>query len=222
MAGGDVWTGRAYETGGQLAVRFLSESGEGERPYLIAHDRTRQVVYENMSRARRKVYHRRALWLLEAENSRPAELAYHALAAQEHEKGWRYSVLAGEEARYLDDVKTAAQQYEAAFALTQKIDLKIDEADWLSWGNGLGQAYELQFEMVQALAVYERLLALGDERQSRPLQLAGLVGMSGVLVLPYDAFDEQRGRRCAQQANPLEPFQSTPIGDRHPANGPAY
>ncbi len=81
-----------------LDGRLLTEHPSDRRPYTLAHDYIRQVVYSESHEARRRVYHRRALLALEAAGDPAAECAFHALAALLDEPAFRFSVAAGSEA----------------------------------------------------------------------------------------------------------------------------
>ena len=79
-----------------LSTHLLREvTGEvGEALYSFSHDKVRQVVYDDLSGARRRVQHRRALEVLSEPSVRtPAErLAYHALRAQGGQPGIELTV----------------------------------------------------------------------------------------------------------------------------------
>jgi predicted ATPase len=76
-----------------LNSRLLTESSTARRPYLLAHDYIREVVYGESHEARR-----RALIALEADRAPAAECAFHALASLLDEPAFRYSLAAGDEA----------------------------------------------------------------------------------------------------------------------------
>ncbi len=61
-----------------LAGQLLVESNDSRRPYNLAHDKIRDVVYTEAGHSRRRVYHRRAFHALQQAALPPAELAYHA------------------------------------------------------------------------------------------------------------------------------------------------
>jgi hypothetical protein len=81
-----------------LARRLLVEQPDTQRPYLVAHDKIRDVVYTEAGEARRRLYHRRALATLETRHGSPAEMTHHALAAHLQEPAFRYSLAAGDAA----------------------------------------------------------------------------------------------------------------------------
>src|SRR5579863_6152953 len=66
--------------------------------YVFAHQKIRAVVYAEAGEARRYIFHRRALEILQAVAAPPAELAHHALAAGLAEAAFHWSLAAGDEA----------------------------------------------------------------------------------------------------------------------------
>ena len=58
-----------------LDNRLLAEQPSDWRPYTLAHDYIREVVYSESREARRRVFHRRALLALEADRAPAAECA---------------------------------------------------------------------------------------------------------------------------------------------------
>ncbi|MDX1416394.1 MAG: hypothetical protein R3293_19500, partial [Candidatus Promineifilaceae bacterium] len=130
-----------------LDGRLLTERRSDRRPYTLAHDYIREVVYSESREARRRVFHRRALLALEAAEAPAAECAFHALAALLDEPAFRYSVAAGHEAY-------AAYATQEALVLARELGDKAAEARSL-WGliivevtamgdNDLGMSYGRQ------------------------------------------------------------------------------
>jgi predicted ATPase/DNA-binding SARP family transcriptional activator len=84
--------------------------------YVFGHDKVRQVVYDDLSGARRRVLHRRALeTLTSASQSAPVErLAYHAIRAQEWDQAVAWSEAAANAALAVFAYGPAAALYEQA------------------------------------------------------------------------------------------------------------
>jgi DNA-binding SARP family transcriptional activator len=106
--------------------KLLQELGKTEYAskddqYMFAHDKIRDVVYTEAGGARRRVFHRRALSVLEAAGAPAAELARHALASGLDEQALRFSVAAGDEAMRLLAARDAAAHYERAISLAQRL-----------------------------------------------------------------------------------------------------
>ena len=111
-----------------LAGRFFVETGDLHQPYSFAHDKIRDVVYTEAGYSRRRIFHRRALRTLERAEAPTAELAYHALAAQEWELAFRYSLQAADAAMRIQAVAVAIDQYEPALRLLREERVRVDSA----------------------------------------------------------------------------------------------
>ena len=123
--------------------------------YAFANDMIRDVVYTEAGDARRRLFHRRALDVLEATRDSAAVLAHHALAAGLAEAAFRHSLAAGQEALRLAAVSDAIVHFEKARQLVQEGSLV--GAEFESHRRDLyvqlGRAYELGGQHEQALAV---------------------------------------------------------------------
>ena len=89
--------------------------------YNFAHDKIRDVVYADAGEARRRIFHRRAMNLLEVSEAPAAELARHAIAAGLDEAALRFSIAAGDEAMRLLAARDAAAHYEQAITLAEHL-----------------------------------------------------------------------------------------------------
>jgi predicted ATPase len=127
--------------------------------YAFANNMIRDVVYTEAGDARRRLFHRRALDVLEAAKDSAAVLAHHALAAGLAEAAFRHSLAAGQEALRLVATSDAIVHFEKARQLVQEGSLVGAEFEshrrdlYLQ----LGRAYELGGQHEQALAVYDEL-----------------------------------------------------------------
>jgi DNA-binding SARP family transcriptional activator len=137
--------------------------------YVFAHAKVRAVVYAEAGEARRSIFHRRAVQVLQAAAAPPAVLAYHALAAGLAEPAFRFSLAAGDEAMQVVAVRDAITFYEQArHLLTEQLHglglltmLSAPEIEHLY--THLGRAYELNAEWEKARAVYTMMLAYAQE-----------------------------------------------------------
>ena len=137
--------------------------------YVFAHAKTRAVVYTEAGEARRSIFHRRALEVLQAAAAPAAELAYHALAAGLAEPAFHWSLAAGDEAMRVAAVRSAISFYEQAqHLMTEHVHgldlgamLPAPEVEHLY--THLGRAYELSAEWEKARAVYTFLLTYARE-----------------------------------------------------------
>jgi predicted ATPase len=144
-----------------VSSRLLLEAiGPGiASAYVFANDMVRDVVYTEAGDARRRLFHRRALEVLEAAHDSEAVLAHHALASGLAEAAFRHSLAAGQEALRLVAVSDAIVHFEKARQLVQEGAVVGSEFEsprrelYLQ----LGQAYELAGQHQQALVVYAEL-----------------------------------------------------------------
>jgi DNA-binding SARP family transcriptional activator len=144
------------------------EGGRGGRMasgrYEFAHAKIRAVIYAEAGEARRSIFHRRALEVLQEAAAPAAVLAYHALAAGLAEPAFRWSLAAGDEAMRVVAVRDAIALYEQAQHLMTERSHRPDlltmfapEIEHLY--TNLGRAYELNAEWEKARAVYTLMLA---------------------------------------------------------------
>jgi len=106
-----------------VSSQLLLESVQPGRAsdYVFAHHMIWDVVYTEAGDARRRLFHRRALDILEAAQVSEAALAYHALAAGAAEAAFRHSVAAGQEALRLSVANEAALHFEKARQLALEL-----------------------------------------------------------------------------------------------------
>jgi DNA-binding SARP family transcriptional activator len=133
--------------------------------YTFTNDMLRDVVYTEAGDARRRLFHRRVLELLEKEGESAAVLAHHALAAGLAQAGFHYSLAAGREALHLSAVNEAIVHLELALQFVQEAAQTEmpNKADLRDLYTHLYQAYKLAGQMDNALAIdRERKDALSD------------------------------------------------------------
>ncbi len=125
--------------------------------YTFVNDMLRDVVYTEAGDARRRLFHRRVLEVLETGQDPAAVLAHHALAAGLAQPAFRHNLTAGREALRIAAVNEAITHFELALQLVREASLPDvpDEADLRDLYMQLGQAYQLagQSEMAVALDV---------------------------------------------------------------------
>ena len=151
-----------------ISSRLLVEGAKSDPPsaYAFAHNMIREVVYTEAGDARRRLFHRRALEVLEAGEASPAALAHHALAAGEEAAAFRRSLVAGHEALLLSATSEAIAHLERARQIAQDSSLRgaVFEAPIHELYLHLSQAYEQSGQHEQARAVKEELAGLERER----------------------------------------------------------
>lgn len=123
--------------------------------YAFANDMIRDVVYTEAGDARRRLFHKRALDVLEAAKDSAAVLAHHALAAGLSQAAFRYSLAAGQEAVRLVAIHDAIVHFETARQLVQDEPVSGTEFEALrrELYTQLSQTYELSGQHDRALAI---------------------------------------------------------------------
>jgi DNA-binding SARP family transcriptional activator len=130
--------------------------------YTFTHNMIRDVVYTEAGDARRRLFHRRALDLLEASGESSAVLAHHALTAGLPEAAFHHSLAAGQEALRLSAASEAQAHLEKALQLAK--DELLGSVEVQSQIRNLylhlAQAYELSGQPQQAQSTYDELQRL--------------------------------------------------------------
>jgi hypothetical protein len=121
----------------------------------LVSGRLREVVYTQAGDARRRLFHQRALEVLEASGDSAAVLAHHALAAGLMQAAFHHSLTAGREALHLAAVNEAIVHFERARQIVTGATLPemSDEAEMRDLHAQLSRAYELSGQTEKALAV---------------------------------------------------------------------
>jgi predicted ATPase len=127
--------------------------------FTFVNDMIRDVVLTEAGDARRRLFHKRALDVLEAANYSAAVLGHHALAAGLVKSAFHYSLAAGKEALHVLAVTNAIIHFERARQFIKEESLVGSEFESRLHDlySQLGQAYELDGQHNQALAVYAEL-----------------------------------------------------------------
>jgi tetratricopeptide (TPR) repeat protein len=161
-----------------------SPADDSPESYACAHDKIRDVIYTEAGGARRRVYHRRALGLLEREGAPAAELARHALAAGLSGEAFRHLLGAGDEAMALFATSDAVEHYESAKKLLGRArgsgELIAAEIEHL-YAN-LGRSYELSGEWEKARATYLSMLTVSRDEREPILECVALNRLAILLV----------------------------------------
>jgi hypothetical protein len=126
-----------------LSVRVISDVPDAPDRLRFAHVLIRDTLFDGIATARRVLLHRLAVDALEAldghrSGPRLDQLAYHALAARDFERGGRYAWRAGDRALALLAYEAAARLYESALAALDEGGL--DEAPRCELLLSLGEA----------------------------------------------------------------------------------
>ncbi len=87
--------------------------------YVFTHDKIRLLIYQEMSLARRAIFHRRALNILQVTDASAVELAYHANNAGLTKETFEYAMQAGREAMDMFASQVAWEYFERAYRLAE-------------------------------------------------------------------------------------------------------
>ena len=186
-----------------LDGHLLTERPSDRRPYTLAHDYIREVVYTESNEARRRVYHRRALLALEAAGEPAAECAYHALAALLDEPAFRFSVAAGSEAFSAYALQDALSHFDTAREVALRMQERGEDVNSTLLERlykQRGQALELSQDDEAAQVNYEEMRAEGIKRQNKALELSALVIQSHLHGHYTGVFNPLKSRELAQEA----------------------
>jgi DNA-binding SARP family transcriptional activator len=140
-----------------ISGRLILETTQpgGVSSYAFINDMLRDVVYTEAGDARRRLFHRRALEVLEKGGESAAVLAHHALAAGLAQVAFHYSMTAGRNALHLSAVSEAIIHYEHALQFVREsVRSKMPEkAELRDLYIQLSRAYKLGGQMEKALAI---------------------------------------------------------------------
>jgi DNA-binding SARP family transcriptional activator len=185
-----------------LRRRLLREDASG---YALTHDKIRDVIYTEAGEARRRIFHRRALMVLEEEGASAAQLAHHALAAKMPADAFRYLLTAGDATMAVFAGEDAIGYYDRARGL---LDGKPSErggllvspatADLEHLYVNLGRAHELAGEWERAQTTYEEMLSLAREANDSRLQWAALNHLAVAAAQGY--FDMERATNLVRES----------------------
>ena len=196
---------------GQL-VRALVEV---EPTYTFKHNLVQQVAYESLLASDRRNLHRdvgETLERLHGEGRKDlAEiLASHFEVAGDAAKALEYTTLAGEQAMRRFATAEAAGLFGKAIDLAG--EMAFDEDRLLLLVQQRGRAFELRGEYTKAMDLYEQVEAIGRERASPKLQLAGVIGAASLQAVPTPLFDPVKGMTNAERAVTLAKTIGDPAG----------
>jgi class 3 adenylate cyclase/tetratricopeptide (TPR) repeat protein len=154
-------------------------SGRGSATRQFAHGLMRDAAYEGLPFKRRKELHRRAAHAIESRSGSTDDeagvLSLHWLRAEQFDKAWRSSCVAGDRARALWANADAATFYSRALDAAARIRLRRDEVAVVA--EALGDVCELSASYVRARQAYGRARRMVET----PTDRARLLRKMGVL-----------------------------------------
>jgi DNA-binding SARP family transcriptional activator len=140
-----------------ISGRLLLETAQpgAVSAYTFVNDMLRDVVYTEAGDARRRLFHRRALEVLETAGESAAVLAHHALAAGLTQAAFRHSLAAGREALRVSAVNEAIVHLELALKFVRDALLPQlpGESDLRELYTLLSRAYQLSGQTDEALVI---------------------------------------------------------------------
>lgn len=199
---------RVVESLDELWQQRIIQEQAGEA-YNFCHDKLCEVVYSQISRARRRLLHRRVAQTLErrqdteSANKLAAMLAYHYFEAGQQEKAIEYMLIAGDQARALYANAEAERFYQSAVKLLEEQGQQELAAKTLL---KLGLLFTATFAPQKAQAAYDQAFALwkplntnGDLRHSAlpPAVLRVAIG-EPVSLDPAKTYDSDSAFLMAQ------------------------
>jgi tetratricopeptide (TPR) repeat protein/transcriptional regulator with XRE-family HTH domain len=199
--------------------RLLREEAEGG-VYDFSHDKLREVVYRDISGARRRLLHQSVAEALEARadgagHERDAQLAEHYERAQVWPRALHYLVLAGERSQALFALRDALHWLDRAVALCEAHPGALTESGRLAIYERRGAARAQAGQTLGAVAdirrVVEAARAGGRRDQTRDALL-----QLGMAYRRADAYEEATA--CLNEAL----AQSQALGEEHQAADTLY
>jgi len=167
-------------------------------PYIFTHDKIREVVYTEAGDARRRIFHGRALQLLEQEGASTAVLAYHALASRSADLAFRWSMEAGDEAMTVFAVRDAIGHFEQARQLANEHSLDVPVTSLHHLYSQLGKAYEIRNDAKAAQAIYQTMLETA--RRMRDAEMECIALNRQAVLEGEDFFQLERAMALLQEA----------------------
>lgn len=186
-----------------LRGRLLAENGPVRRPYLLAHDYIREVVYTESHEARRRVFHRRALLALEADRAPAAECAFHAIASLLDEPAFRFSLAAGDEALGAVALEEGLAHYDRAREAARMMGLgttAVAPEHLLRLYQNRGRILELGQQDEAARANYQEMLQLAEARHDLSLKQAALTAQCIIHATHTSLFNPPQAKEMGQAA----------------------
>jgi tetratricopeptide (TPR) repeat protein len=182
-----------------LLLESPRQNGKVEAvPYVFVHDKFREVAYAGAGDARRRIFHGRALQVLEREGASAAVLAYHALASGSADLAFRWSMAAGDEAMTVFAVRDAIEHYEQVRQLAQEHRLDASVTGLGHLYSQLGRAYEIRNDAKAAQATYQTMLETARRMHDAEMEC---VALNRLAVLEGEnVFQLERAMAFLQQA----------------------
>lgn len=144
--------------------------------YAFAHDKLREVAYQVAGEARRTIFHRKTLQILEATATPAGVLAHHALALGLRQPSLKYSIKAGLEAYNQIAYQAAVVHLERAreMLIDPELSQCFDYHEQFSVHDSLRQIYYVIGRFEDNLAACEAIVELGIQNGDLQMEHHGL------------------------------------------------
>jgi len=151
---------------------------QGTDGYDFSHDKLREGAYADLSRARRRLLHRRVADAIEqlfgsSLDSHLMDLAYHFYEGGAWKQAWEYGQRAGEQAQAMYAPRAAIEQFTRALDSAQKGAIPIPTL----LHRLRGQAYQTLGDFEQARLDYETTLQLARDAGDRQSEWQALMDL---------------------------------------------
>ena len=185
-------------------IRELARHPELE--YMFLHELTRDAAYQSILHRRRRQFHLQVAEAIESLYAEKLEeeahrLEYHFEEAREFTRALRYARLAGDYAARLDANTEAESHYRRAIELAHRSRSPDEELAYLYTRRGRALEKSVQFDA--AIAAYQELEHLGQERDNPALVLAALIPQATIYAIPTVKNDPQKSQALIDRALPL-------------------
>lgn len=180
--------------------------------FTFKHVLTQEAAYESLLLSRRRqLHHRAADSILDADPERAAEIARHYLEARQPAQALPHLVQAGHQAAQAFAVQEAIGYYTQALGYEAIGDTATLRAAY----EGLGGSFTMS-DPVQAMAIYEKMLATAEARSDAPMTVSALNKLGSISALVMGRFDQagaylDRAEQLADQADDVDGYAELSI-----------
>ncbi len=196
-----------------LRVELIRESAWlPEREYSFLHALTWEAAYSTILRRQRRAYHRQVAENIEElfqdnTDEQARVLAHHYYQARDL-RAVPYLALIGDQAYSLSSYPEAINHYSRAIEIARLGEVETGVLS--NCYRRLGRSYEHRSDYLSAVATYEEMMALANERGDQFLELSSLIGQATVYWSGSTVSDLERATAIAQSALEL----ATEIGSK--------
>lgn len=182
---------------------LIRQASEAELAYWFKHGLVQDTAYGSLLKNDRKRLHRLVAESLEREypkslDENAARLAQHYAEAGDDEKALEYARRAGDAAARLYANSEAIVQYRLALDLALKLGESC-KSQLVPLMTHLGRTLEISSRYKEAVALYEEMEKIAQERGDRALELNALVLQATLHSTPTPLYDIYQGNLLAQR-----------------------